>query len=374
MPFGKANSSKHFCAWTDLWFSSFLHWFRRAFPFHAVLGSYVDDGFGGAGTQGKAQLMIDHLFKAGRATATLFNMVKTRGPARSLVILGLLYCSLTQSCRLGNKKKQKYLSRVDAMMVSVGTTSKLLEQLVGNLGFAAWVEPFTRPLLTFLSTHISRESPTAVIAITPLIMIALRIWRVVLVRNRGLPFRYVLASLPVVASPIFVDAASSHGVGGFHVKDYFALTHDELGHLIRRCPGWEAYPQVPIAWLELLAVCVAMHLFANRYPAHLIVLYSDNTNVVSWLGPRRSPHPVVCALVAAIERLKYQHLLKLSVRFIPSGKNRTADLLSRGVVPGWLQLRGSRVHPRMRELANSINRDNLVRLWTTTMRNSITIM
>ena len=176
MPFGKANSSKHFCAWTDLWFSSFLHWFRRAFPFHAVLGSYVDDGFGGAGTQGNAQLMIDHLFKAGLATSTLFNMIKTRGPARSLVILGLLYCSVTQSCRLGNKKKQKYLSRVDAMMASVGTTSKLLEQLVGNLGFAAWVEPFTRPLLTFLSSHISRESPTALIAASPLVMIALRIW------------------------------------------------------------------------------------------------------------------------------------------------------------------------------------------------------
>ena len=64
MSFGKVNSSKHFCAWTDLWFS-FLHDFKRAFPFHAVKGSYVDDGFGGAGTRGNTQLMIDHLFKAG---------------------------------------------------------------------------------------------------------------------------------------------------------------------------------------------------------------------------------------------------------------------------------------------------------------------
>ena len=137
MPFGKANSSRHFCAWTDLWFSSFLLYCKRAFPFHAVLGSYVDDGFGGARSQGKAQLMIDRLFKAGLETSTRFNAGKTRGPARSLVVLGLLYCSVTQSCRLGDKKRQKYLSRVDAMMASVGTTSKLLEQLVGNLGFAA---------------------------------------------------------------------------------------------------------------------------------------------------------------------------------------------------------------------------------------------
>jgi len=59
MPFGKANSSKHFCEWTDLWFSSFLHHFQNAVPFLVVLASYVDDGFGGARTRAQAQLVID---------------------------------------------------------------------------------------------------------------------------------------------------------------------------------------------------------------------------------------------------------------------------------------------------------------------------
>ena len=338
MPFGKANSSRHFCEWTDLWFSSFLHHFRRTHPFHAVLGSYVDDGFGGARTREHTQVMIDCLFEAGRATFTRFNAAKTRGPARSMVILGLLYCSVTQSCRLGEKKKSKYLSRIDAVMVASVTSSRLLEQLVGNLGFAAWVEPFCRPLLTFLFSHISRRSPKATITVTPLIMIALRIWKDVLMRNRGLPFAYILSTLPAAESPMFVDAATSHGVGGFHSKVYFLITHGELRPHIRRCPGWESYPRVPIAWLELLAVFVAIHLFSRQFPSHLIVLYSDNTNVVSWLGPRRSPHPVVCALVAAIERLKYEYMLKISVRFIPSGKNRSADLLSRGTIPDWLRV------------------------------------
>ena len=54
MPFGKANSSKLFCAWTDLWFSSFHQHFLRAVPFYSVLGSYVDDAFGGARTKGQA--------------------------------------------------------------------------------------------------------------------------------------------------------------------------------------------------------------------------------------------------------------------------------------------------------------------------------
>ena len=137
MPFGKSNSSKHFCEWTDLWFSSFLHHFRNRFPFHVVLGSYVDDGFGGAQTQEQAQIMIDGLYAMGRATGTVFNMEKTRGPATRLVILGLLYCSVTQSCRVGDDKRAKYLSRVALLVLKPSTTSEALEQIVGNLGYAA---------------------------------------------------------------------------------------------------------------------------------------------------------------------------------------------------------------------------------------------
>ena len=137
MPFGKANSSKKFCAWTDLWFSSFLSHFLKIVPFHAVLGSYVDDAFGGARRQTPSQIMVDTMLIVGRATATTFNTVKTRGPATRLVILRLLYCSMSQTCRLGEKKRSKYIDRVAALMRSSETKSKRLEQVTGNLGYAA---------------------------------------------------------------------------------------------------------------------------------------------------------------------------------------------------------------------------------------------
>ena len=137
MPFGKSNSSKLFCMWTDLWFASFLYHFRATFPFCSVLGSYVDDGFGGAQTQTQTQLMIDWLYKAGKATSTIFNLSKTRGPAKKLVILGLLYCSVSRSCRIGDEKREKYISRLDQLQLHPSATSKDLERVVGNLGYAA---------------------------------------------------------------------------------------------------------------------------------------------------------------------------------------------------------------------------------------------
>ena len=119
--------------------------------------------------------MIEWLYAIGDTTGTVFNKPKTRGPATRLVILGLLYCSVTRACRVGVKKRAKYLSRITVLLQSSSTTSKDLEQIVGNLGYAAWVEPFGRPLLTFLAHHIDTKSPHSPVAITALLRTALSI-------------------------------------------------------------------------------------------------------------------------------------------------------------------------------------------------------
>ena len=308
--------------------------------------------------------MMGTLTTVGRATGTDFNPEKARGPATKLVILGLLYCSVTRSCRLGDTKRSKYLSRITSVISSRRATSKQLEQLVGNLGYAAWVEPFCRPLLSCVSSLIVEDKPTAHIAVPPFTLTALRVWHLVLQRNRGLSFLYIMNKYPAVSLPIFVDASTSWGLGGVHGYEYFSFPHGDLQPFIRRSRGWESYPRVPVARLELIAALVAVQLFAHRYPRHLIILYSDNSNVVAWLGTKRSPDPIICTLVAAIEQIKYRFSIKLSVRFIPSGRNRTADHLSRNRLPAWLRSRGSALSPCMSEIAHASNRLNVLTLWS----------
>ena len=189
-------------------------------------------------TQDQTQLTIDTLHEVGRQTATFFNMVKTRGPARSLVVLGLLFCSISKSCRLGEDKRQKYLSRIATLLAAPETSSKLLEQLVGNLGYAAYVEPFCRPLLSRLSLRIVKDEPSASVPLTSLMVIALRIWHLVMSRNRGLRFDFILGRSPRVASPIFVDASSLWGFVGVNGYEFFFFLHAELQPHFRRCPGW----------------------------------------------------------------------------------------------------------------------------------------
>ena len=119
--------------------------------------------------------MIDCLYPVGHTNGTVFNRAKILGPSSRLVILGLFYCSVTRSCRVRDKKREKYLTRIGRLLQNPTTISNILEQTVGNLGYAEWVEPFGRPLLTFLAHHINTKSPHSPVAISPLLRTALSI-------------------------------------------------------------------------------------------------------------------------------------------------------------------------------------------------------
>ena len=157
-----------------------------------MLDSYVDDGFGGDNAYSIAQALINFITKAGKRYGTLVNVAKTCGPAIAMVILGLLYHSRRKICSLDPKKVTKYSAHISQLLTQDRITSKDLERMVGRLEFAAWVEPFGRPLLTFLSTYISPTFPYSTLPLTKMMMICLRVWRLLLSRNRGLHFNFIL--------------------------------------------------------------------------------------------------------------------------------------------------------------------------------------
>ena len=136
------------------------------------------------------------------------------------------------------------------------------------------------------------------------------------------------------------------------------------------CDDWGLFPIVDIVWLKLLAACAAVYAFAPLASQQLLTLYSDNTNVVAWLSKRRAPNPFVCAVVAAIERVKYGRILKISTRYISTQSNKTADQLSRGQIPDYLYTRGTRVSPPMKAICANLHLNNIVKLWATTIKSA----
>ena len=227
------------------------------------------------------------------------NVSKTEGPASALVILGLHYCALSAVCSLDPANVAKYAVRLNALLAAGRATSKELERVVGNLQFAAWVEPFGRPLLSFIALGIVPDEPDKVVRFTRLARMAMRVWLLLLHRYRDLSFEYILDELPLERRRIYVDAAPTGGIRGYAYFTYFSVSL-RRPFIIRQCSGWTAFPRTDIAWLELFAAFVAIDFFNTQSPGHYIILYSDNTNVVAWLTRRRSPNPYVYTLVSAL--------------------------------------------------------------------------
>ena len=140
-----------------------------------VLGSYVDDAFGGANSRERALLTMNTLTIIGKATGAEFNLDKSEGPARELVVIGLCYSSIRQTCRLGVDKREKYIGRIVQALTHKEVTSAFLSKLAGNLSFAAWVEPFCRPLLSSVFMLIVPDEPSTTIALPPFTRRALQI-------------------------------------------------------------------------------------------------------------------------------------------------------------------------------------------------------
>ena len=102
------------------------------------------------------------------------------------------------------------------------------------------------------------------------------------------------------------------------------------------------FDKVTIAYRELLSAVIAFVYFAPFSPSSLVRINTDNKNVVSCMRKGRCSKKLGYRLLSVIELMKLKHNLKISVHFIESSKNTSADMLSRNVIPEWLIKRGVR--------------------------------
>ena len=77
------------------------------------------------------------MLAVGDLTGARMNREKCLEPAQIMVILGFTYDSISKTCRLSEKKVQKYLRRIESMLSSPKVQFKPLEKLVGNLTYTA---------------------------------------------------------------------------------------------------------------------------------------------------------------------------------------------------------------------------------------------
>ena len=98
-----------------------------------------------------------------------------------------------------------------------------------------------------------------------------------------------------------------------------------------------------IAYLELLAAMIAVVCFAPKCSGHIVRLNCDNSDAVSWLQKGRCSAGIGFRMLSVIELYKHKYCFKISCHYIRGVSNRSADLLSRGSIPGWLVQDGKKL-------------------------------
>ena len=111
-------------------------------------------------------------------------------------ILSFIYDVIARSCRLSKAKQQKYIDRINDILKSDYIKRKNLEKIVGNLTYAAWVAPFGRPFLSVLSSKITPASSKKPILVSAPMKNALVVRKMILTKNLGLSYKFILGRLP----------------------------------------------------------------------------------------------------------------------------------------------------------------------------------
>ena len=339
-PFGKTNSPLEFCPPVALFAKSLAIRYTEDFRVRGpALGTHVDDIFGGFKSNHnyrRSAHFREWMCAKGKDLTLSFNMKpsKTPLPAKTQVILGRKFDSSTRRITTAADKIEKYLGRVKSMILERTTNRKKLEKLHGCLNYVADIEPFGRPFLDHLTTAMSGAKPTDAILLPPYAKMGLKIQYRILRQNKGTSFDFVLNRLPRTKSNIFVDASTSQGVGGCCGSYFFYMSWANL----KRLKITEDF----IARKELLACIVAIMIFEDVIQHRLLRLHTDNDSAYHQIKKSRSSNSRGTRLLAIWEYVKQKAECKIAPVWIPSAANRTADELSRGSVPRWLQKGGKR--------------------------------
>ena len=105
--------------------------------------------------------------------------------------------------------------------------SKDIERTLRYLCFTSLAVPFGRPIMSAIAACINHFDPCARVDLNHNANVALKIQEIILIKNCGSSYDFLLYQIPWATEEIFVDA-SSWGIGGFLGDNYFLFPNSDL--------------------------------------------------------------------------------------------------------------------------------------------------
>ena len=310
LPFGGRSSPYIFNGFADLltWILVFMFYLKN-------LLHYLDDFFTAERLASMCQNNLDIIQKLFAQLGVPLAPDKLVGPCQVITYLGIEIDSVNGIVRLPEEKYNDLITSLRSWKDRKKCQKKDLLSLIGSLSFACKVvkcgRMFLRRLID-LSTTVSKLSYH--ISINSEARKDIQWWLEFLPTWNGVAlFQEEIVSTDDLE--LYTDA-SGLGLGGYFDGQWFSIPfQNTLGH--------------SIAFLELLAIVIAVFSWGKRLQNKQILVHTDNESIAHiWkTGSCKS------AEIMTLVRKLFFHIAKLNINLlfthIPGHNNTFADLLSR---------------------------------------------
>lgn len=291
---------------------------------------YLDDFFGGHSSRRGARRQFRETCETLDSLNVPFKPSKAIAPARSQVILGIRYDLPSQQLSMPSEKAERYIALCAELLLEelVYVTKARLRSLSGKLRYAATAlfggQAFVRAMETARPIENLPGPPT--VKMSAAIRNEAKFWVAALPQlTSGIPFDWVTRSHSELGGRVCTDASSLFGLGAVCSNgQFFRVKWTDL---------WPGTTSVDIYFGEMLAVWLALSIWAPILNTHTAHLWVDNKCVVAALtsfkakSERASLNYFIRDLVLDCNRNK----VRFRCQYIASEDNVFADALSRGI-------------------------------------------
>lgn len=324
--FGCTASPGIFCRYSDL-----LQWiFRHKFNIRWTTKFYDDHLFvappaGSPPMEQSAELISQRIDEAVRQLGVQMNPAKRVGPTTRLVYLGITLDTVLMAAFLPTPKVEKLLAMVRNLLPRDSATRKEIEELQGLQNWACMV---VRPGRAFLSRltaliRVAERKQLSSVRIGTEGKLDLRWWDRFLVQYNGISFFMETEWYHAPDMRLAVDACA-YGAGGYWGHRWFSVRFDS------------SYSNQCIR--EMIALVTACVAWGRFWQARKIMIYSDNTGVVSAVNKRRVRSQLLMQWVRELHLLEATFSFETRATWIQGSDNELADHLSRGRVEEFKRL------------------------------------
>jgi hypothetical protein len=280
---------------------------------------YLDDFLTmGPANSPKCQSLMETAFRVFDRLGLPLHLQKCEGPSSVLVFLGIELDSVQQFARLPREKVDRILRLLQSWSRKKTCSRRDLESLIGSLHHACRVvipgRTFLRRMIDLLCCFRHRDHP---IRLNAEFRRDLHWWLSFFQEWNGMSFFLSPSVTPLPDLVVSSDASGSCGFGAFWRTHWF-------------CSSWFFLPtQMSIAFLELVPIVVAAHLWGPAWSRLRVQFFCDNMAVVSVLNSGTSRSPDVMHLLRLLTLQACRHNFVFSAAHTPGRKNSAADALSR---------------------------------------------